>query len=365
MIRMRPVIGLFCVFLAALAWVPAASAHSDKPAVLPGKLEKQPASAPHAFDPSRLRDISSLRIIHRQDTVILEKSGSGWVTGKDRFPVDSATMDESLGALLRLERVATAVDQQDTGALRKWDLAGPEARQLEWREKSGVKHRIILGRMMDPLTPEQYEAMEIHVGDTASGEHGWVYLPETDTTYWKFADKSDVYRTPGNFARFSALVADWKDRNLLKPFLYQDVRSVEVTWRDSSGKRHHYLLDRVSDTAARLVKPVKAPVPRHNAARIYTQTPQFAVDEFLAKDDPGLAVAGLDKPQISLRITLLNGKTFALKAGSMAGGFHYVQHPRHKSVVKVSKWRFDFFKKTVAELLAPPPPESALQEGMD
>ena len=85
------------------------------------------------------------------------------------------------------------------------------------------------------------------------------------------------------------------------------------------------------------------------------QTPQFAVDEFVASGD-SLAGIALRKPAMTLRITMQDGRRHVLEAGDAAGDFHYAKHPRYGIPVKIARWRLDYFKVTVPDLLKPPPP---------
>lgn len=319
-------------------------------------------AAKPAFDPAQGKDIVSLRIIHKGDTANLLKTGKRWFTAGNKLPVEKAKIEDAISILLALQPVPVAYKPGDSAALANFALRGPEARQVEWKTKSGKVSRAILGRMLDPLTPEQYAAMEIHVGDTASGEHGWVYLPETDSTYWSLPEKDAVYSTPGNYVRLSPNQSDWLDLTLLPPFLYQQVQAVEVNWRDSTGKDHHYKLKRTSDTSAALVKPYAAPVPRENAAEIFLQTPQFVVEEFVGEAESKAAAAEYAKPWVQVRVTMKDGKTHVVKAGKSHGKFHYALHPSEKRPVKIAKWRFDFFRKTVSEILTPLPQSTEAHE---
>jgi hypothetical protein len=57
-----------------------------------------------------------------------------------------------------------------------------------------------------------------------------------------------------------------------------------------------------------------------------------------------------------------NGTVYQLRAGHAFEGSHYARHPYHpRSLVRILKWRLDFFKKTPEELLAPPPADTRLE----
>jgi hypothetical protein len=316
-----------------------------------------------AFNPGRADRIQSLAIIFRQDTARFVKTDGRWLTGRDRYPADPYRMRDFLKTLLSLESIPATPKSKDPAAPSDFGFGPEEAKEVEWTDRSGKVVKVVIGKPVDPPIRELDSVMMAHSHDPeVSAKLRKLPIPE-DSLYWRFAKGGGIFRSPGNLG-VPAREEDWKDRNIFPFFLYTEVQSIEVDWRDSSGRNHHYKLDRKSDTAAVMAEPRKAAVPRRNAAAIFIQAPQFAVDEIVLPGDSLAAKAGLDKPIFTLRIVMKDKKRHVLQAGEAFGKFHYAKHPDYGLPVKISRWRLDNFRKTVEEILDPAaiPPDSGEEE---
>jgi hypothetical protein len=141
------------------------------------------------------------------------------------------------------------------------------------------------------------------------------------------------------------------------------VKSVEVSWIDSTGKPFAYKLESVTDSTWKMLAPQDSNrVKNAMGTEMATRFAEMSVDEFVGAADTNLAKVKLDSPSVWVKVGLKNGKVglkngtvHELKASKTLGGYAYTQHPAHKDLIKLSAWRFDSFKKKPFELLEAPP----------
>jgi hypothetical protein len=292
--------------------------------------EEAPRRDGFVFDTARAAEVTRLRVRYRMDSVTLitipEGGNRRWVTPGDRFPVDTARLRKALGWLLRLQRREKVSDSASGDRLAEYGLDAAEAKAVEWTWASGQTVTLLLGK-------------------TSGMDFSY--------TYWKWADRPEVYRTPGNFVGdISPRAMDWKDLALWAPFTASEVRAVEADWLDAQGERVAYRVERApgeTGTEFRLVKPFEAPAASAQAAPLFEQAPHFAIDAFL-EEDPDPATVSLEPPQVVLRILLGDGSERRLVAGPAFGGFRVARHPSHGSGVRLFQWRFDAYRKTPEQL---------------
>jgi len=283
-------------------------------------------SGAYVFDTSSAAEISSLKVINRKDTAQLKTDAGKWAMASDGFPVDTAKIRKVLGYILSLQN--NELVSRSSTRLVEYGLDSNEGKHLEWTGKGGKTVRVVIGK-------------------TSGADYS--------STFWKWEDKPEVYRTTGNFTfEIGLKPADWKSRELFK-FELKDVRFIEADWHDSLGAAFHYKLETVNDTTYKLVEPDSSPALRNIAQGIFSQAPQMTIDDFVAPGDTNLAKAGLDSPMVVLQFHMQNGKVFVLKGGRSFESFVYVQHPARKEAIKISTWRFDQFKKKPFELVHPAP----------
>jgi hypothetical protein len=174
-----------------------------------------------------------------------------------------------------------------------------------------------------------------------------------------------VYRTPGNFTWEIATKDDeWKDRKLFA-FTAKDVKSVEASWKDSTGIGYSYKLESLTDSTWKMVAPQDSNrVNNAAAAEMASRFAEMSIDEFVAANDTNVSKVKLDTPAVFVKVGLKNGTSQELKAAKTMAGYAYTQHPFRKDLIKLSAWRFDAFKKKPFELLeAPPAPKADSAHG--
>jgi hypothetical protein len=289
----------------------------------------------YAFDTAAVAGITRLHVAYQGDSVTLVRSGVRWLIGTDAsesFPADTTRLATVLQHVSKVQDRERMSRSTDSNRLAEFGLSPGEAKRVEWTLAGGKRFVILIGK-------------------TSGADYS--------STYWKREGEPDVYRTPGNFTYDVAVRAqDWRDRNLFPFFSHEDVKSVEVTWRDSLGSTVHYRLERSDDTTVGMTAPQKAAVPLRNAVKVLEQTPQFVADAFVEPEDPYIHAAVLDTPSVVVRTTMKSGAVYELIAGREIDGQHYAKNPAMRNgVIKIARWRLDFFKRTPGELLIPPPPD--------
>ncbi|MDQ3000484.1 MAG: DUF4340 domain-containing protein [Fibrobacterota bacterium] len=284
-----------------------------------------------AIDSSWKANAASVRIIKNPDTSALEKKDGKWVVSKDGFSVDTAKINKVLGHVFRLQKKERV--SNSAARLSEYGLDSVEAKHLSIKDASGK----VLA--------------EVVIGKTSGADYS--------STYWKWEDKPEVYRTPGNFTwEIATKNDDWKDRKLFGATA-KDVKFVETSWIDSTGKPFAYKLESVTDSTWKMIAPQDSNrVKNAMASEMATRFAEMSVDEFVAPTDTNFAKVKLDTPTVWVKVGLKNGTVHELKASKTLGGFAYTQHPTQKDLIKLSPWRFDSFKKKPFELLdAPPAPK--------
>lgn len=278
-----------------------------------------------AFDTTRAADIAGLRVQYLRDSMQLITANHRWLTAGDSFPVDTVRIRKVVGSLLGLQMREKVSDSADAQSLWEYGLDPENAKRVEWQWASGETVRILLGK-------------------TSSLDFSF--------TYWKWADRPEVYRTPGSFIwEVSSRAADWKERGLWAPFTAADVRALTVDWHDSTGTIQHYRVERAGKDSFQITEPHVAPASRVAVENLFNQAPQFAADDFGLELDPVGNRIPLSDPAMVIRILLKNGTMHTLKAGSVFEGYQYTQHPYHHNLVWVFKWRYDYFKKRAEDLI--------------
>ena len=298
---------------------------------------KAAARPQYAFETPDPAAVTALSIAYQADSVALELIDGRWVNAADSFPTDTARLGRVLDRVLTVQDRERAAASPDSARLAEYGLDASEAKRVSWTLRDGTRYEILLGK-------------------TSGADYS--------STYWKHPGESAVYTTPGSFTHEVATrAADWRDRNLFPYFVYEDVKAVEVEWVDPAGQRINYRLERgPRDSGYVMTAPQRTPVPAPNAVKVFEQTPQFVIDAFVDSDDPYAMLADVDSAFLMVRTTMKNGAVYELKAGREFEGSHYARHPYHpRSLVRILKWRVDFFKKTPEQLLAPPPADVQLE----
>lgn len=284
------------------------------------------SQARYVFDTAQAPLIERLQVRLQDDSVTLAKRDGRWLVMPEGFPADSARVALALGHLLRLEDKEVVSAAADAGRLADFGLHAEEVKHVSWTSR-GVTTRI-------------------HLGHTSGIDF--------NSTYWKHPERTEVYRTPGNFTHeIGAHAREWKDKTLFPAFGPEDVRALDVRWRDEAGRLVAYQLVVGADSAFRMTVPGRADttlIPAGGGRQLFDYASRLAVDEIPDADDPYVGFAVADTPAVALTISLQDGATYGLKVGVEAGDYGYFAHPAHGGVVALFASRLAHFKKTPAQL---------------
>jgi hypothetical protein len=281
-----------------------------------------------ALDSTFKAGITGVHVVKKPDTSSLEKRDGKWVVARDGFNVDTAKINKVLGyvfAVQNKELVSTSAAR-----LSEYGLDSTEAKHISLKDASGKTYA------------------EVVIGKTSGADYS--------STYWKWESKPEVYRTPGNFTFEIATKDDeWKDRKLFSA-LAKDVKSVEATWKDSTGVVYSYKLEAVTDSTWKMVAPQDSNYVKNAiATEMASRFAEMSIDEFVSPTDTNLSKVKLDSPSVWVKVGLKNGSVHELKGSKTLTGYAYTQHPARKDLIKLSSWRFDAYKKKPFELLEAPP----------
>ncbi len=291
--------------------------------------EKTMSSDAMVFDSSRIIDVISVRVAKRPDTATITKKDGPWMVVRDGFPVDTAKANTFLKNIFTLQ-------SRDV-------VSHNPARYSEYGLDS------IEGKRVTLLDRSNQSVIDVVVGKTSAADYS--------SLYWRYADKPDVYRSPGNFAwEVTAKNDEWKEKKLTQVNL-KELKYLETTWKDTNGIAYHYKLEAISDSAWKMLEPADSVrVNKGSIVEMATRFTDIAIDAFPSPLDSNIAKVNVDSPMVWIKGTLKNGKSVELKASKPLGGYAYTLLPSRKELVKLSSWRFDAFKKKPMELLEAPPP---------
>jgi hypothetical protein len=271
--------------------------------------------------------VNKLTVAKKPDTASLEKKDGKWVVAKDGFPVDTAKINKVLGYLFKLQDKELVSKSKER--LAEYGLDTVEAKHVGFQEPGGKSAQVVIGK-------------------TSGADYS--------STYWKWEDKDEVYRTPGNFSwDVPVKNDDWKEKKLFSATA-KDVKFLDVTWKDTTGKSYSYKLEAVTDTSWKMLQPqdsnrVKNALATEMASRIA----EMSIDEFPTSKDTNLAKIKLDSPMVWVKVGLKNGSAFEIQGSKVLAGYIYAKHPARPDTIKLSSWRFDAFKKMPFDLLTAPP----------
>jgi hypothetical protein len=258
----------------------------------------------------QVADIASIKIAEPKAALTIQRKDDGWVIAERRgFPADVAKVREFALKLIGLKvGQSEAIGDKDRARLGL-DESGT---QVELAGAGGKP----LGRL---TVGKKYFRREVENPDKAPADGRFVALP---------AEAGTVYVISEPLAQASAKSADWIDRS---SFEVEKVKTLEV--RPASGSP--WRIERAKDDAGwKLagIKPgEKLDISRANAASYslsLLELTDVAPDD--AKD------TGLDKPTL-VNATTLDGLTYEIKVGSLAGDNYYVRFSSSGSAPEEAK----------------------------
>jgi hypothetical protein len=249
------------------------------------------------FKDLKAADITAIRITEPKSALTVQRKDERWVIAeRNDFPADLSKVREFV-----LKAIGLKVGQSEP--------LGEKDRARLNLDDSGTKVEF-LGADGKPLAAlvvgKKHFKREVENPDKAIPDGRFVVLPGEAGTAYLVADP---------LTQATVKTAEWIDRG---SFRVEGVKTLEVRYPDGGG----YRIERAADNADwKLVgaKPgEKLDTPRANAASYSLQLLELAdVAPKDAKD------TGLEKP-ISVDATTLEGASYAIKVGKLAGDNYYV-----------------------------------------
>ncbi len=288
--------------------------------------EKSIRSDAPALDSTRKAEVKSIHVgKQKTDSTDLEQKDGIWVVAPDAFPVDTTKINKLIKNIFSLQN--KEVVSHNPARYSEYGLDSVESR-----------HVIFLDGFGKALA-------DVVIGKTS--------VSDFNSTYWRWTGKDDVYRTPGNFAwEIGVKPEEWKERKLTQAKV-TDLKTIETTWKDSTGTAYHYKLQATSDTTWKMLEPQDSNrVQTALVSEMASRFTEMMIDEFVSATDTNLSKVKVDSPAVWVKVTLKNGKTEELKASKGMDGFAYTSHPARKELIRLSTWRLDSYKKKPFELLA-------------
>jgi hypothetical protein len=249
------------------------------------------------FKDLKAADIGAIRITEPKSALTVQRKDERWVIAeRNDFPADLSKVREFV-----LKVIGLKVGQSEP--------LGEKDRARLNLDQSGTKVEF-LGADGKPLgaliVGKKHFKREVENPDKAIPDGRFVVLPGEAGTAYLVADP---------LTQATVKTAEWIDRG---SFQVEKVKTLEVRYPDGGG----YRIERAADTADwKLVgaKPgEKLDTPRANAASYSLQMLELA--DVAPKD---VQDTGLEKP-ISVDTTTLEGASYAIKVGKLAGENYYV-----------------------------------------
>jgi Domain of unknown function (DUF4340) len=275
------------------------------------------------FDTTAYSQMATLSVAKEADTSQLEVVDGQWVVSKDKWPVDTSRLNRVLKQLYQFQD--GEVVSRNPERASEYGLDSAAGKKVSWKDKSGKVVATVV------------------VGKTSGADYS--------STYWKYVDKPEVYRTSGNFSwDIYPKDDDWRNRKFFT-FAKSEIQFVDVTWKDSLGASYQYRLEAVNDSTWKLVAPAPGAAKRDLSTEIANRLVEMQVDDFVTAKDTNKTKIALDSPMVVAKVELRSGKFFEIKAGKSFDYFAYVLFPGRSDTVKVSNWRFEPFKKKPFEMV--------------
>jgi hypothetical protein len=282
-------------------------------------------------------DIATVRITQPGGKLTLQRAESGWsILELAGFPADVAKVREFALKLLELKvGQSEPIGEKDRARL-ELDAAGTQVELLGDGGKAlatfTVGKKVFKREVEDPVK--------------ALGDGRFVMLP---------GDLKTVITVADPLLLATARTAEWIDRTAFK---VEKVKTLDLRYPDGTAWRVERSGDNADWKLGGLAPGEKLDVTRANAAT-YT----LSLLELADVAPEGSKDTGLDKP-IQVNATTLDGRSYAIRVGRLAGDNHYVSFtaskpsPREaqlsRHVLLISKSRLEDTLKKRADLLEKP-----------
>lgn len=291
-------------------------------------------------------DIAAIRIVEPKATLTVQRKDDRWVIAERAdFPADLAKVREFVLKAIGLKVGQSEPLGEKDRARLNLDASGT---RVEFKAADGKDLAVLtVGR--------KYFKREVDNPGKAVPDGRFIALPGEPGTAYLVGDA---------LAQASANSADWIDRT---SFQVEKVKTLEVRYPAGGGWRIERAGDNADWKLAGARPEEKLDVSRANAASYSLQLLELA--DVAPKD---AADTGLDKP-ITIDATTLEGLSYAIKVGKLAGDNYYVSFTssgNHKAqdkaarektlsqhVLLIPKSKLEDTLKPRAELLEKPAPK--------
>lgn len=289
-------------------------------------------------------DIATVRITQPGGKLTLQRAESGWTIAElAGFPADVAKVREFALKLLELkvgqsepigekDRARLELDETGSNAGTTVELMGADGKRLA---AFTVGKKVFKREVEDPAK--------------ALGDGRFVMLPGEPKTVYAVADP---------LLLATARTAEWIDRTSFK---VEKVKTLDLRYPDGSAWRVERSGDNADWKLGGLAPGEKLDVTKANAATYSLSLLELA--DVVAEGAKEARDTGLDKP-IQVNATTLDGRSYAIRVGRLAGDNHYVSFtaskpsPREaqlsRHVLLIAKSRLEDTLKKRADLLDKP-----------
>jgi hypothetical protein len=249
------------------------------------------------FKDLKAADIAAIRIVEPKETLTVRRKDERWVIAeRGDFPADLAKVREFVLKAIGLKVGQSEPLGEKDRARLNLDASATRVEFLDAQDKP-------LGAF---LVGRKYFKREVENPDKAIPDGRWVALP---------AEAGTAFLVGDPLTQATVKTAEWVDRT---SFQVEKVKTLQVRYPGGEGWR----IERAADNADwRLdgMKPgEKLDTSRANAASYSLQLLEVA--DVAPKDAPD---TGLDKPT-TIDATTLDGASYAIKVGKLAGDNYYV-----------------------------------------
>jgi hypothetical protein len=257
-------------------------------------------------------DIATIRIVEPKSTLTLSRKEDGWVIPeRGDFPADFAKVREFVVKAVSLKIAQSEpVSEKDRSRLN----LDASATQLEFAGADGKPlTKLLVGRKLFRGEPENPEK--------ALGDGRFVMSPTDDKTVYLISDP---------LLQATAKSAEWIDK---RSFQIEKVKTLDVRYPGGDGWRIERAGENASWKLADQRPGEKVDSSRANAAT-YSLSLLDLAD--VAPKDANPEATGLDKPT-RLNATTLDGLSYLVRIGKLAGDSYYVSFEQGGTLAKAAK----------------------------
>jgi len=250
-------------------------------------------------------DIAAIRIVEPKATLTLQRKDEGWVIAERAdFPADLGRVREFVLKAIGLKIGQSEPLGDKDRARLNLDASGT---RVEFNGADGkALGSLIVGR--------KYFKREVENPEKAIADGRFVGLP---------GDAATAYLVGDPLTQASALTSEWIDR---ASFQVEKVKTLELRYPGGEAWR----ISRAGDSAAWKLAGAR-PGERLDISRANAASYSLSLLELADVAPKGAADTGLDKP-ILVDATTLDGLSYAIKVGKLAGENYYVSFTPSGSV---------------------------------